>query len=205
MKGKDRCKILKEIRQAIAQENAIAFVTSECKHKGDCLGTCPACEAEVRYLERELEKRQKLGKAVAIAGLTAAITVSSVGCVAQDSDVTVGILRDGDHPEITSEEYHVQLRPVEELKEMTETEQLDYVKSYFRDEIEYSWAKYLSQKNDRYDAFEFPSGGFLLIYYSAAGAVELIETSAEHTTESSTAPWDDPDALMGEPDEPYLQ
>ena len=34
------------------------------------MGTCPKCEAEVRYLERELEKRQRLGKAVAIAGLS---------------------------------------------------------------------------------------------------------------------------------------
>ena len=55
MKGKKRCKILKEIRQQIAQNNDIEFITSECKHQGDCPGTCPKCEAEVRYLERELE------------------------------------------------------------------------------------------------------------------------------------------------------
>ena len=59
MKGKERCKILKEIRREIAEKNEIEFVTSECKHKGDCLGTCPKCEAELRYPERELEKREK--------------------------------------------------------------------------------------------------------------------------------------------------
>lgn len=80
MKGKQRCKILKEIRQKIADANDIEFITSECQHKGDCLGTCPKCEAELRYLERELEKRQRLGKTVVVAGLTALLTTSAVGC-----------------------------------------------------------------------------------------------------------------------------
>ena len=43
--GKQTCKILKEIRKQIAEKNDIAFVTEECRHKGDCAGTCPACEA----------------------------------------------------------------------------------------------------------------------------------------------------------------
>ena len=80
MKGKQRCKILKEIRQKIADANDIEYITSECQHKGDCLGTCPKCEAELRYLERELEKRQRLGKTVAVAGLTAILAASTVGC-----------------------------------------------------------------------------------------------------------------------------
>ena len=80
MKGKKRCKILKEIRRQIAENNDIEFITSECKHQGDCPGTCPKCEAEVRYLERELEKRMKLGKAVAVAGLAVALTTSTAGC-----------------------------------------------------------------------------------------------------------------------------
>lgn len=80
MKGKQRCKILKEIRQRIADANDIEFITSECQHKGDCLGTCPKCEAELRYLERELERRQRLGKTIVVAGLSALIATSSVGC-----------------------------------------------------------------------------------------------------------------------------
>ncbi|WP_286139750.1 MULTISPECIES: carboxypeptidase-like regulatory domain-containing protein, partial [Muribaculaceae] len=36
------------------------------------LGTCPKCEAEVRYLEQQLRSRQRMGKAVAIAGISAA-------------------------------------------------------------------------------------------------------------------------------------
>ena len=80
MKGKNRCKILKEIRRRIAEENNIEYITSDCKYKGDCLGTCPKCESEVAYLERELERRRSLGYKVTVAGLAAGITLSSVGC-----------------------------------------------------------------------------------------------------------------------------
>ncbi len=80
MKGKNRCKILKDIRRRIAEENDITYVTTECKYKGDCLGTCPKCEAEVRYLEKELERRRSLGYKVTVAGLAATITLGAAGC-----------------------------------------------------------------------------------------------------------------------------
>ena len=70
MNGKQKCRILKQIRQQIAEANDIELVVSECTHKGDCRGTCPRCEAEVRYLERELEKRRRLMKRVALAGIS---------------------------------------------------------------------------------------------------------------------------------------
>ena len=71
-RGKQTCKILKEIRRQIAEANGIEFITSECRYKGDCLGTCPKCEAEVRYLEQQLRARSLAGKAVALAGISAA-------------------------------------------------------------------------------------------------------------------------------------
>ena len=71
-RGKQTCKILKEIRRQIAEANGIEFVTSECRYKGNCLGTCPKCEAEVRYLEQQLRARSLAGKAVALAGISAA-------------------------------------------------------------------------------------------------------------------------------------
>lgn len=80
MNGKNKCKILKDIRRQIARENDIEYVTSECKFQGNCSGTCPKCEAELRYLEDELKKRQKAGKAVAVAGIAAALMIGSVGC-----------------------------------------------------------------------------------------------------------------------------
>ena len=68
-RGKRTCEILKDVRRKVAQENDIPLVERECTHEGDCRGTCPYCEAEVRYLERELSKRCALGKAVVVAGI----------------------------------------------------------------------------------------------------------------------------------------
>ena len=79
-KGKQTCKILKEIRKQIATENDIKLVIEECTYQGDCLGTCPKCEAEVRYLERELEKRQRLGKAAVFAGMTIGTAITAASC-----------------------------------------------------------------------------------------------------------------------------
>ena len=67
--GKRTCEILKDVRRKVAQENDIPLAERECTHEGDCRGTCPYCEAEVRYLERELSKRRALGKAVTVAGI----------------------------------------------------------------------------------------------------------------------------------------
>lgn len=80
MNGKSKCKVLKDIRKKIAEANDIAYVTSDCKYKGECSGTCPKCEAEVRYLEEELTKRKNLGKIVAVAGIAATLVVASAGC-----------------------------------------------------------------------------------------------------------------------------
>ena len=85
-KGKQTCKILKEIRKQIAEENDIKLVIEECTYKGDCLGTCPKCEEEVRYLERELEKRQRLGKVAMVAGLSVGLMAASQTAFAQQPD-----------------------------------------------------------------------------------------------------------------------
>lgn len=77
MTGKQKCKILKEIRRQIAEANDIRFVIEECSHKGKCKGTCPRCEWEVRELEKALEKRRLSGKKVALAGISAGMIVSS--------------------------------------------------------------------------------------------------------------------------------
>lgn len=85
-KGKKKCKILKQIRQEIAKANDIEFITSECRHKGDCAGTCPKCEAELRYLEEELERRRMSGKRIAVAGIVAgALLTSAAGCTSKTS------------------------------------------------------------------------------------------------------------------------
>ena len=78
-RGKQTCKILKEIRRQIAAANDIEFTTSECRYKGDCLGTCPKCEAEVRYLEEQLLARSIAGKRVMLVGMSAGVLLLA-GC-----------------------------------------------------------------------------------------------------------------------------
>lgn len=80
MKGKDKCKALKEIRRQIAKKNDIPYVVSQCKYQGDCSGTCPKCEAELRYLEKELAIRQGLGKAAAVAGISISVCSFLTAC-----------------------------------------------------------------------------------------------------------------------------
>lgn len=68
-KGKDLCDTLKTIRKAVADANGIEYVPGKCTNDDECCGTCPACEAEVRYIERELKFRRLAGKAVTVAGI----------------------------------------------------------------------------------------------------------------------------------------
>ena len=84
-KGKSTCKLLKDIRQQIADANGISYQSKECHHKGDCAGTCPACEEEVRYLERELKARKGNGFGMKVAGIAAGIcaTVMPMTAAAQ--------------------------------------------------------------------------------------------------------------------------
>ena len=84
-KGKSTCKLLKSIRQQIADANGISYQPKECHHKGDCAGTCPACEAEIRYLERELKARKGNGFGMKVAGIAAGIcaTVMPMTAAAQ--------------------------------------------------------------------------------------------------------------------------
>ena len=69
-RGKQTCRILKEIRRQIAEANDIEFIVSECTYQGDCQGTCPKCEAEVRYLEQQLEQKEANGKTTLRCGIS---------------------------------------------------------------------------------------------------------------------------------------
>ncbi|MBQ3324445.1 MAG: energy transducer TonB [Muribaculaceae bacterium] len=75
--GKRICETLKAIRSEIASANEIDYTPTPCDHEGDCAGTCPACESETRWLERQLRLRHALGKAVTIAGMSVALTVAA--------------------------------------------------------------------------------------------------------------------------------
>ena len=76
-RGKSICNVLKTIRKQIAEANEIMYEPRECHHIGECRGTCPACEAEVRYIERQLDIRKQLGRAVTLVGISAGLSALS--------------------------------------------------------------------------------------------------------------------------------
>lgn len=90
MKGKEKCKILKELRAQIAAANDIEWTTENCTHKGECRGTCPKCEAEVVMLERAIERRKALGKTVALTGLAVGMIATSTACSAEQWQIWGG-------------------------------------------------------------------------------------------------------------------
>ncbi len=75
--GKHICDTLKAIRSEIASANEIDYTPTPCDHEGNCAGTCPACESEVQWLERQLRNRHALGKAVTIAGVSMALSLGA--------------------------------------------------------------------------------------------------------------------------------
>ena len=80
-KGKSTCETLKSIRKQIADANEIPYEPVVCTHKGDCMGTCPACESEMRYIENQLNIRKMAGKAVKIVGLATMMTMASCNSI----------------------------------------------------------------------------------------------------------------------------
>ena len=77
--GKNICAALKQVRKRVADTNGIVYTPKECHFEGDCNGTCPACEAEVRYLEHQLSLLRKAGKAATVMGVAVGITMVA-GC-----------------------------------------------------------------------------------------------------------------------------
>lgn len=75
-KGRAICKVLKGVRQKIANENGISYHPEECHHKGECTGTCPGCEKEIRYLEEQLKNKQHSGLGLRVAGIAAGVCVT---------------------------------------------------------------------------------------------------------------------------------
>ena len=98
--GKNICNQLKEVRKRIAEENDIPLEIEECSYKGECRGTCPRCEAEVRYLENALADRLRLGKVATVAGLALGLAATA----AQATEVMPSVLPDV--PSVISDKTH---------------------------------------------------------------------------------------------------
>ena len=121
MRGKNKCKILREIRRQIAGENDIPFVTEECRYKGDCKGTCPKCESELRYLEEQLEKRRRLGRTVTVSAVALGMMASMGGC---GRTTTSGFIQtEGDVPYVETEPSDIAETLLGEIAPTEETEE----------------------------------------------------------------------------------
>ena len=77
--GKNICHALKTIRKQVAEANGIDYTPAPCHFDGECSGTCPACEAEVQYIESQLGRLRLAGKAVKVAGLALGLAMVA-GC-----------------------------------------------------------------------------------------------------------------------------
>ena len=89
-RGKKICTTLKEIRLQVARANDIPYEPAKCNHKGNCQGTCPKCEEEVRYIERQLSIRRMLGKVAAVAGVAMGVSMAAqpIEAIAQNTITT---------------------------------------------------------------------------------------------------------------------
>lgn len=62
MTGKARCEQLRQVRRKIALDHEFPFPENVCPYEGsDCSGSCEACDAELKELERHLERRTQEG------------------------------------------------------------------------------------------------------------------------------------------------
>ena len=77
--GKKKCRTLRTIRKQIAEANGISYNPHKCTHKGDCQGTCPACEQEMRQLESEIRQRRFSGRAAVVVGTAMGISMLAGG------------------------------------------------------------------------------------------------------------------------------
>lgn len=64
--GKKVCELLKEIRKQIADDNSIEYTPISCDHEGDCPGTCPQCDKELKELQEILDKKESCNERIII-------------------------------------------------------------------------------------------------------------------------------------------
>ncbi len=57
MTGREKCRILKDMRRAYIKAEELDLTIADCDFPGDCPGTCPSCEAEMRTISRLLASK----------------------------------------------------------------------------------------------------------------------------------------------------
>ena len=122
--GKQKCEMLRTIRKEIAQRNGIEYLSADCTHEGDCLGTCPKCDAEVRFLEYELNQKAQKGESISIIGINEDI----VKMIEQIED-SITINDDSNDNNDTSEEFlgtGMEEEPFDEIDEDEDIDDINY-------------------------------------------------------------------------------
>lgn len=67
MTGRKKCKILREIRKQLAEDNGIIYLSKDCGSDSFyCDGHCIITEAEERYLENEINDKASKGQYIRI-------------------------------------------------------------------------------------------------------------------------------------------
>lgn len=69
MNGREKCRLINQIREKVAENNNIDFVIKDCTFEGNCTGRCEKSDSELNYLETELEKIQSEGNKINLKGV----------------------------------------------------------------------------------------------------------------------------------------
>jgi len=57
--GKDKCRYLKDLRKQLCREHNLSVEIPECTFKGECVGTCPQCEYELKQIYTLLSQKEE--------------------------------------------------------------------------------------------------------------------------------------------------
>lgn len=197
-RGKKKCEILKTIRCQVAKKNGIPYTYTECTYQGECRGTCPKCEEELRYLTRELEKLKRSGKQVAVAGVAAAVIATSATGCSSEFFAELGI---GEHKQVATmgvpaytppPEHNVTMGdPLPQLPEIVTVANTlrrgEEVSISFacREEFQTKWGEWLTESGEDYDLFQYMEL-LIKVIYEEGDCMESVEL------------WEEP-VLGGEP------
>ena len=87
MNGRLKCNYLKAVRRRVAEANGLELEIPECTYEGDCSGTCPRCEGEIRQLEHALSLRRSLSQKVSVMGVAAGLAIAGMSSASAQSVV----------------------------------------------------------------------------------------------------------------------
>lgn len=149
--GRKICDVLKEIRKKVANEGNLELNQKECKYKGECSGTCPACEAELRKINQTFNHKKLLamaGCATMVLPMTACTNGVKTDDIQGDFEYTEEILVAEDETEKLPEDI-ISGKIVPKKKENKELEELEPLQGdiAYEDSI-------IQEDNDENEPFE---------------------------------------------------